>query len=91
MDPKVMLLDLEMLAERIGFTVRYERFGEDEAEVRSGRCRLRGEDIILVDRRLDMNARIAILSRELKNLNLAGVYVKPYLRALLEESPETTD
>ena len=85
MDLRLILSGLEDLAERMGLRVRYERLEDDEVEVRSGRYRLRGEDILLMDRRLEPAARIKVLRTELLGMNLAGIYIKPYLRAFLEE------
>jgi len=88
MEKRVILKGLEDLAERLGVKVSYERLENDDIEVRSGRYRLRGQNVLLVDRRLDMAGRIDVLRRELRQMNLAAVYVKPYLRAMLEETDE---
>jgi hypothetical protein len=88
MDQRMILAGLEDLAERMGLKVRYERLGDDEVNVRSGRCRLRGEEIILMDRRLRPAGRIEILRRELGSMDLADIFIKPYLRAILEETAE---
>jgi len=85
MDPELILAGLEELAARIGLRVRYENFGEGEIEVRSGRCRLKGENMFIIDRRLKTAERIELLLAELKRLDLTGVYIKPYLRVLLED------
>ena len=84
MEPKMILSGLEDLAERLGLKIRYEGLGDDEVEVRSGRCRLKGEEIILMDRRLDTAGRIEVLRQALGRTDLTGIYVKPYLRAFLE-------
>ena len=85
MDPKIILAGLEELAARLGIHVRYERLGDDDNEVRSGRCRLKGEDILLVERGLDPPARVEVLRRALAREDLGGVYIKPNLRRLLED------
>ena len=81
----MLLAGLEETALRLGLTVRYERLGDDQTEVKSGRCRLKGEEFILVDRRLSVTERVEVLSRELKKADLSGIYIKPFLRSLLEE------
>ena len=83
----MILTGLEDLAQRLGLTVRYEGLGDDGLEVNSGRCRLRGEEILLIERRLDQAGRIDVLSRELKKLDLQGVFIRPYLRQWLGEDP----
>ena len=86
MDPRVMLEDLEQLAQALGLEIRYESLGDDEFAARSGRCRLRGREVILMDRRLMVEARIDLLISELKRMDLGGVWVKPYLRERLDSS-----
>ncbi|MBU2551753.1 MAG: hypothetical protein KKB20_25305 [Proteobacteria bacterium] len=84
-----ILNDLEELAERLGLRVRYEKLENGEHEAVSGRYRLRAEEILLIDRRLDPAGRIAVLSRELSRMDLGGVFVKPYLRDLLETGADS--
>lgn len=81
---------LEDLAERLGVRIRYESLGDKEAEVNSGRFRLRGEDVILIDRRLNQAARLEFLCREIREMDLTGIYIKPYLRAILEKAGQET-
>jgi hypothetical protein len=42
--------------------------------------------VILVDRRLGIEARIKVLKSELERMDLGGLWVKPYLRELLDSS-----
>ena len=86
MNPKLILLGLEQTAEQLGLKVRYERLGDDEFDVRSGRCRIKGEEILLIDRRLDQAARMEILKTELGRMDLSGIYIKPFLREILGQS-----
>ncbi len=88
MDQKLILAGLEEVAERLGLTVRYERLGDDEFDVKSGRCRLKGRNILMIERRLDLKGRIDVLSRELRPMNLSGIFIKPFLRAVLEDADE---
>ncbi len=86
MDSRMVLEDLEQLAQALGLEIRYESLGDDEYAARSGRCRLRGREVILVDRRLGIEARIKVLKSELERMDLGGLWVKPYLRELLDSS-----
>jgi hypothetical protein len=85
MKPKVILSGLEQVAEQAGLKVRYERLGDDEFEARSGRCRVRGQEILLIERRLDLAARIEVLVKELGRMDLSGIYIKPFLREILDQ------
>ena len=82
-DPKLILAELEDLAQRLGLTVRYEKLGDEDTEVHSGRCRLKGEEILLMDKRLTPADRVKILSQELAHQDLSGIYIKPMLKKYL--------
>ena len=88
MDQRLIQTGLEEVAERLGMTIRYERLGDDDFEVKSGRCRLKGRNMLLIERRLDLKERIEVLRRELRPMNLSGIYIKPFLRAVIEEAEE---
>ncbi|MEW6265575.1 MAG: hypothetical protein AB1641_21085 [Thermodesulfobacteriota bacterium] len=83
MKPRRILDDLEELAAKIGLKVRYESLANDEIEVRSGRCRVGNEEMIIIDRRLDVGRRLEVLGRELARQDLESVHMKPYLRTML--------
>ena len=83
-----MLKELEILAERMGLTVRYDKFPDDEMETNSGVCRIKDRTMLIVNIRLDKKRRIEVLCRELGRMELDEVYIKPFLRAFLEETRE---
>ena len=57
MEPKTILKDLEDVAERLGWQIRYENLGGEDFDVSSGRYRLRGEKVILIDKRMAVNKK----------------------------------
>jgi hypothetical protein len=77
--------ELKTLAERVGLKVREEvLLREVGYHARSGACRVRGEDLLFVDRSLPVADRIDVLIDELRRRDLQGVYISPVLRELLE-------
>jgi hypothetical protein len=70
----------------MGVEVRYERLVYEDVDVASGRCRIRGQEVILIDRKMDTPKRVQLLLRELRQMDLTNVYIKPYLRVILEEN-----
>lgn len=86
--------ELKTLAERLGLRVREEvLLREVGYYARSGTCRVRGQEVLFVDRSLPITERVAVLTDELRQRDLNGVYVSPALRRLLEcgkgeEGPE---
>jgi hypothetical protein len=83
--------ELKELAQRVGIRVREEvLLREVGYHPRSGSCRLRGEDVLFVDRSLPAAERVAVLADELRRRNLEGIYVSPVLRRFLGEGREGT-
>jgi hypothetical protein len=81
-----MLGMLEAVAHKLGIWIRYESLEnrEENLQLRSGFCRLKGRRIILVDRRLSPEKRCDIIANALKRLDLSDVYVPPAVRERLE-------
>jgi hypothetical protein len=84
MESKRTLKDLEELADRLEVRVRYERLSNKEMEVESGLFSFKGERTLLIDRSLNVEKRVEVFLKELKKIDLSSVYVRPYLRELLE-------
>jgi hypothetical protein len=77
--------ELKMLAERVGLKVREEALLREVGyHARSGTCRVRGEEVLFVDRTLPAGDRLEVFLHELRHRDLQGVYVSPALRRLLE-------
>ncbi len=83
MDPEDVLRELEALAGRLGVLVRFEPFDLDLGK--GGLCRLRGRPLVVIDARLPLLDRIAVLSQALACFDLEAVYLPPLLRARLAE------
>jgi hypothetical protein len=77
--------ELKTLAERLGVKVREENLLREAGyHTRSGMCRVKGEDVLFVDRTLSAGDRVEVLVEELSRRDLQGIYVSPALRRLLE-------
>jgi hypothetical protein len=77
--------ELKEVARRLGVQVREEiLLREVGYHVRSGACRVRGEDVIFVDRNLPIAERVQVLLDGLAGRDVEGFYLSPALRRLLE-------
>jgi hypothetical protein len=85
----VLLNQLEELAERLGITVRYENMNVEDSPGSGGLCRLKGEYVLIVHSRATLREKIRIVTRALRQFDFSGIYLKPVLRELLEESEES--
>lgn len=84
LDAERALEALEGACRRLGVEVRYVDFAADEIRPVSGRCRLRGRDLILVDGALGPQERLRAVAASLRGLDLEGVFLPPAVRELLE-------
>jgi hypothetical protein len=77
--------ELKEVARRLGLQVREEiLLREVGYRVRSGICRVRGEDVIFLDRNLPPEERVQVLVDGLAGRDVETVYLSPALRRLLE-------
>lgn len=81
---EVLLEELKQVAERVGLEVREERLLREAGyHVRSGACRVRDQNLVLIDRELPVSARVEVLLDVLARRDLRGVYVPPAVRRAL--------
>jgi hypothetical protein len=77
--------ELKELAAKLGMRVREEiLLREVGYRVRSGSCRVRGEDVVFLDRHSTPGERVEVLLGALEGRDLDSEYVSPALRRLLE-------
>jgi len=78
------------LADKLGIRVREEiLLREVGYRVRSGLCRVRGQDVVFLDRHLGPAERLEVLLTALEGRDLEMQYVSPALRRLLERRGST--
>ena len=79
------LLDqLEALAENLGIEVRFERLKKESAFFPGGLCKVKGEDIIIINSSASLDDKIEIMGKALCSFDLSQIYVLPALRELLD-------
>ncbi len=77
--------ELKELASKLGVRVREETLLREVGyRVRSGVCRVRGEDVVFLDRHLGPAERLDVLLDALAGRDIDALYVSPSLRHLLE-------
>ena len=60
-------------------------------KVKGGLCNLRGQNVIIMDRRMPPRERIDLLVRVLNQFDLSPIFMKPYVRLIIEDGSETQD
>lgn len=77
--------ELKEVARRLGVQVREETLLREVGyRVRSGGCRVRGAEVIFLDRSLPPAERVQVLVEELGGREVETLYLTPALRRLLE-------
>jgi len=80
--------ELKEVARRLGMQVREEvLLREVGYRVRSGSCRVRGDDVVFLDRNLPTDERVQVLLEALAGRDVETLYLTPALRQLLERRP----
>jgi hypothetical protein len=75
-----IIQELHDLAVQLGITVRYER-----GDFEGGYCVLKEQRLLLINRRLLPNKKAAVLAAAMQEIGLENVFVKPVLRAFIED------
>lgn len=82
---RVLLEELKTVALGLGIRVREERLLREVGyRVRSGACRLRDANLVLLERGLPPSAQIDLLAGVLAERPIEAVYLSPAARRLLE-------
>ncbi len=80
MKPGLIVKDLIVAAEQLGFRVRY-----DTGNFRGGACTLREEGLIVLNRRHPAEVHLGVLANALRTLPVDSVYLRPAVRSALQE------
>ncbi|NBC27871.1 MAG: hypothetical protein GVY08_13490 [Bacteroidetes bacterium] len=75
-----LILELESLCEKIGYTIRKER-----GSFRGDQCVIEGEKLIVINKNKPPETQAGILARVLQNGNSEEIFIKPAVRKELED------
>jgi hypothetical protein len=84
MSPARVLAELEAAAAHLGIQVRAEPFAPGLLEGRGGLCWVEGKALVVMDVKMRVPERIAMLSRALAQFDLEGVQLHPIVRETIE-------
>ena len=91
MEETRLLQELEEIAERLSIAVRYDDFMGMDFKVKGGLCKLRGRNLIIMDRRAPIGERIDLLARALRQFDLSSVFTRPYIRLIIGDGSGSED
>jgi hypothetical protein len=79
MQTEKLCSELENALIRLGWKIRQER-----GNFKGGACLLSGEQMVIINRKLNVEERIEIFSQALKKNELDALYLLPEVRRFLE-------
>ena len=92
MKPQQRLQALKELAEKLGITVSEQNFRVTGVSVQSGLCRVKEQDMFILDKHLSVHRKIDVLADCLSRFPHESIYVVPAVRELLVgRSPATAE
>jgi len=86
-----LLSQLEELTDSLGVKIRYEKILKEGSFFSGGLCRIKGEDMIIINSKAGIEDKIEILAKALISFDLSQVFIKPAIREfLMQYNPEKT-
>ena len=77
---KQILHELEDVVQRLDYTMRYEK-----GNFEGGYCLVKESKLFVINSRYEVERRISIIARNLKELGVDGIFVKPGIREIIEK------
>ena len=79
MKPKKLIIELEELVERAGYTIRKER-----GTFKGDHCVVEGDKLVVINKNRPVEQQVGLLARVLNKDKLRDMYIKPAVRKELE-------
>lgn len=76
---KQTLNELEEVVDRLGYKLRYEK-----GNFEGGYCLLKESKLFVINSRKEIERRIIIISKNLKEMGIDKIFVKPNVREIIE-------
>jgi Zn-dependent peptidase ImmA (M78 family) len=80
MTPEELLDELEIVAQGLGVSLRYEKGDFD-----GGYCILRDQKIIVINKKLNENQKASVIAHAFGELGIENIYIKPSVRLFIED------
>lgn len=78
------LEDLKDTARKLSIEILFADLSDPEIPTQSGHCKVRGEELIVVDKRLPVQRQIEVILDLFQQFNWEDVYVASWIRERLE-------
>jgi hypothetical protein len=78
-----IIQDLKALALQLGAEVRFEK-----GDFKGGYCLLKDNKVIVINKMMNLQRKVMILSAALKELGVDSIYINPRMREIIDEMAE---
>ena len=85
MKPDHIYQELKDLAEKLSITVSEQNFRNAGIKVKSGLCKVKGANMLIVDKHKSIHKKIKILASLLADIPHENVFIVPAIRELLDK------
>ena len=85
MKPYQIYQDLKELAEKLDVTVSEQNLRSTGIKVKSGICKVKGKNILIVDKKLSLKDKNEMLADCLNKLPHENIFIVPALRDFLDK------
>jgi hypothetical protein len=75
---KQLLRELEDIVQRLGYKLRYEK-----GDFEGGYCLLKESYLFVINSKNEIDKRIGIIAKNLKELGVDDMYIKPQIREVI--------
>lgn len=86
MKPEQLYQELKHLAEKLGIRVKEKSFRNTGIPVKSGLCKVKGEELFIMDRNLKVFEKNLVLAETLSEMSHENIYVVPAVREMLDKA-----
>ncbi|MGH2575475.1 MAG: hypothetical protein ACRDFC_07230 [Ignavibacteria bacterium] len=85
-DPELkhILTQLEEVVQRVGYTIRYEK-----GNFEGGYCLVKESRLFVINSRNEIEKKISIISKNLKQIGIDEIYIKPNIREIIEKESDS--
>jgi len=88
MKPEQVYQELKDLAEKLEINVSEHNFRTTEINVKSGLCKAKGQNMLILDKHKSIQKKINILASHLTKIPHENIFIVPAIRDLLEKQKE---
>ena len=86
MDLISQLEDLKGVTDRLSIEIITDNFFDSEITIQSGHCKVKGKNVIIIDKLLSIEEQIETILHVINKFNLEIIYVPLWIREHLETS-----